>query len=436
MGTCWRALCPTDTARKLGLESMSMIRSIALFLALFALGMVSPARPVAAREVPSTLAKPMAAASNGFGRRLYSSLASQGGNLFFSPYSVHAAMELTREGARGETAAEMDKALGLAGLERGRGYNDLVRALAPPRVEEGFGRNAKRVPAYALNIANALWGQSSYAIEKPFIDSLKKVYGAPLARVDFTAPGIARKAINDWVSKATRKRVQDIVPVGLPPKDARIALVNAIYFKARWEHTFEARATKEADFTGSDGKKSKAKMMHRLGQYRYAEVDGVQVLELPYRGGHLSMVVYLPGAHDGLAALEAKLAQGKLDAAERRKVRLVEVKLPKFHFTSFFDLTPVLPTLGMPRAFNARKADFSGITKQDPLFIGVVLHKAFVAVDEAGTEASAATVVMGKLGAAPRRQEKVEFRADRPFVFEIRHRGTGAILFAGRVARP
>ena len=315
-----------------------MIRSLTLLLAVLAHVLVSsaalsPIGSAGAEDAADALADEMAQASNAFGRSLYARLATQEGNLFLSSYSVHAAMQLVREGARGATATEMDKALGLEGLDRGRGYGDLVRALAAPNVPEGFGKDRRLVPAYALNIANAVWAQSGYPMEKPFIDSLAKVYGAPLARVDFKNQSVARKAINDWVARETRERIRDIVPEGMPPPLTRLVLANAIYFKASWAEPFTARWTKEEDFTGSDGVKSKAALMHRVGRYRYAEIDGVQVLELPYRGGHLAMVVYLPASHDGVGALEKKLTQGGLDAEASRKTRLVDVKLPKFRVT-------------------------------------------------------------------------------------------------------
>lgn len=402
---------------------------LVLLAALFAL------RSADAGEKPGADPRPMANAVNTFARDLYGRVSGGHENLFFSPYSVHAAMLLTREGARGPTRDEMDAALHVKDLEAGRDYAALVTALRPPRVPDpGSRRRGKTVPAYELQIANALWGQEGFPFEQPFVTLLAKTYGAPLARIDFTKRAEARKAINDWVAKATRDKIEDIVPEDLPTADTRLALANAIYMKAQWQHAFREQNTKDGKFTGPDGKTSEVKLMHRRGGYRYAEIDGVQVLEIPYRGGHMAMHVYLPKDHTGLKDVEEKLRAGRLDGP--RESKRVDVKLPRFEFTSALDVTSVLAQMGMPLAFQPTKADFSGMTKAQPLFVGVVLHKAFVGVDEKGTEAAAATVVMMRLGSAAPPSEPIQFHADHPFVFEIRHRATGAVLFAGRVTRP
>ena len=415
------------------LSRRACLRSAAL-LALLGLGGLPTIGSVQAEEKPAAPVKPMADAVNAFARDFYGRVASGDGNLFFSPYSVHAAMLLTREGAAGETAAEMDRVLRLQGFGAANGYRGLVDAMAPPTVLDGFGKERKKAPAYTLDIANALWGHKGFGFEQPFLARLAKVYGAPLARVDFEQPAVARKAINDWVEQATREKIQDIVPEGLPTPDTRLVLANAIYMKAQWQDPFQERNTKDADFTRPDGSTAETKLMHRRGRYRYAEVDGVKVLELPYRGGHLSMVVYLPKDHTGLKDVETKLREGRLDG--RRDPQMVDVKLPRWRVTSQLDITKTLAGMGMPLAFHPTKADFSRMTTEQKLFVGLVLHKAFVDVDENGTEAAAATVVMMKLGAAPMPQEPKTFHADHPFVYEIRHTRTGAILFAGRVTKP
>ena len=415
--------------------SRPVLALLALTLTLtlsLALGLPGAAQ---AEDTPPSAPDAMAAANNRFAWRLYDALSAGDGNLFFSPYSVHAAMSMVREGAVGATAREMDAALALDGLDRGAGYEALLAALHAPMVTNHGGMSAAQVPAYEMNVANALWGQEGYAFEAPFLDTLKDVYAAPLERIDFRATDAARKRINDWVAQQTRDKIKDIVPAGMPPPATRMALANAIYFKAPWEDPFSERGTTDGTFHGPQGEKT-VPLMHRIGRYAYGEIDGVQVLELPYRSGRTSMVVFLPRANDGLKALEAKLAKGDLAGWEQLGGRKVDVKLPRFEFTSGADLTKTLAGMGMPLAFDADQADFSKMTKQERLFIGVVLHKAFVAVDEKGTEAAAATVVMMKAGAAPRPEEPVAFVADHPFVFVIRHRPTGAILFSGRVTAP
>ncbi|MDA1194217.1 MAG: serpin family protein [Planctomycetota bacterium] len=402
---------------------------------LLALGLCIPlgSGPAPAEERSPTGAAAMAASANAFARSIYGRVASRDGNVFLSPYSVHAAMLLAQAGARGETAAAMRTGLALGEAEAGPGYAALLAALAPPMVQAGLGEKREQLPAYELSVANTMWGQDGLAFEPDYLHALKGHFGAPLARVDFKDSGAARKAINDWVARETREKITDIVPAGLPPTDTLLALANAIYFKASWAEPFPERATKAAEFTGPNGEKSEAQLMNRVGHFHYAEVDGAQVLELPYRDGHLSMVVYLPTAHDGLPALERRLVQGELDG--ERTPRMVNVKLAKFRVTWSADLTKTLAGMDMECAFDAARADFTGITRAEPLFIGIVLHKAFIDVDESGTEAAAATVVMMKRGSASP-DKPLEFTADRPFAYEIRHRATGAILFSGRVLRP
>ena len=412
-----------------------MIRRLFLPVSLASLLALPLMAPAAAEDIKPTPYKEMAGAVNDFARDFYGRVSGGDGNLFFSPYSVHAAMLLTREGADGATLAEMDKVLGIDGFNAGQGYIGLAGAMLPPNVTDGFGKDRRKIPAYTLDVANALWGHKGFAFEQPFLDKLAKTYAAPLSRVDFMQSAIARKVINDWVAKATRDKIKDIVPEGLPTPDTRLALANAIYLKAQWQDAFREENTKDGDFTGPEGKTSKAKLMHRKGSYRYAEIDGVQVLEIPYRNGHLAMHVYLPKDHTGLKEVEQKLREGKLDG--ERSVQTVDVKLPRWKFTTSLDITSTLAKMGMPLAFDPAKADFSKMSTAQRLYIGVVLHKAFVAVDEKGTEAAAATVVMMKLaGARPGAHQPKVFHADHPFVFEIRHRKTVAILFAGRVTKP
>lgn len=405
---------------------------------LLAVLLLALAAPVQAEDLKRDEAASMAAANNAFAWQLYDALGGGNDNLFFSPYSIHAALSMTREGARGTTAQEMDRVLHLAGRAPGPGYRALLRDLTPGQVREGFGEDAKQVAAYEIDVANALWGQAGFAFEAPFLAALEKDFGAPLEQIDFAQSAAARKRINDWVAKQTRDKIEDIVPPDMPDPLTRLVLANAIYLKAPWAHPFKERMTKEGTFTALDGTASEAPFMRRIGRYRHAELDGVQVLEMPYRANQLSMVVFLPRAQDGVKALEQRLVGGQLAGWEGKlESALVDVRFPKFAFTTSLELRRALTALGMPTAFDAQNADFSGMTKKEPLFIGAVLHKAFIGVDEEGTEAAAATVViMRKGGRAPQPEEPIVFDADHPFVFVIRHRTTGAILFTGRLAKP
>jgi len=371
-----------------------------------------------------------AADANPFSIDLFHALRDRPGNLFCSPFSVYAALAMAREGAAGETAAQLD-----AVLHRGGGsLLALSERLRPETVKDGYGRDAKEVEAYRLSIANAVWAQEGLSIEEPFSARLADDYGAPLRRLDFRKTAAARAAINGWVAKETRGRIEKIVPEDLPTPDTLMALANAIWFRAAWDRPFEERWTKEGPFFAGGEEPATASYMLRTGSYRYAAADGVRIVEIPYRKGKTSMVLLLPEERDGLGALEASLTSEKLDgwiaAAKPASLRLA---LPKFEIENALDLTRTLPAMGMTDAFDGAKADFSGMTKEARLFIGAVLHKSFVTVDEAGTEAAAATVVMMLKGRPP---EPIEFRADHPFLFLIRHAGTGQILFLGRLADP
>jgi serpin B len=399
------------------------------FVVLLAVTMVAAGEPV----------DPKAAAEdcNAFACDLYRAVAAGRDNLLVSPYSVAVALAMTREGARGETAREMSAVLHLpADGDTAAAHAALAKALEPPLAWDHGGQKPKKVPAYELHVANALWGQEGLAFLKPFLTVLRAEFRAPLARLDFADSAKARRTINAWVEKQTRERIKDIVPPPLPTPDTKLALANAIYFKGAWQRPFEDRWTKPHSFFVPKVKVA-VPMMHKVDSFAYAETEEAQVLELPYRDGRTSMVIVLPRKPAGLGALEANLTGGRLAGwLQGLKTRRVSAKIPKFEFTCPVNLTETLPRMGMERAFDANRADFRGMTTEVPLFIGAVLHKAFIAVDEAGTEAAAATVVMMELGAAPDPGKPVEFVADHPFLFLIRHRATGCILFLGRLCDP
>lgn len=394
--------------------------------------------PPAAAQEPRTSeeARLMGESVSRFSVALYGQLRARPGNLFFSPYSLSAALAMTREGARGETAAELDRALAypraLTAAQR-----DLALALRPREVEEwDDAGESRRVPAYELNVANTLWGQEGLAFLPGFTALLEQHYAAPLQRIDFTRAAEARQRINAWVEEQTRQRIKDIVPEGLPTPDTRLALANAIHFKAAWDEPFQEQRTSDAPFHAAGGAVT-ARLMRRDSHFLYAEDDAVQVVALPYKGHDTSMLVVLPRRRDGLAAVEGALTAERLAGWIGGLTRVrVDVQLPKFEVTHSFDAVPSLGGLGVRRAFDATQADFSGMLAAEPLFIGAVLHKAFVAVDEKGTEAAAATVVIMRFGSAMNPEQPVAFVADHPFLFMIRHEPTGAVLFMGRLLDP
>jgi serpin B len=368
-----------------------------------------------------------------FGLDLYRQLKSAPENVIFSPYSVSTALAMARVGAKGETARQMDAVLRLPAEDSGATHRTLRSALEPDAVRDGSGRDAKQVPAFTLELANALWVQEGLNLEPSFAGKLEAEFGAPAERIDFRRVEAARARINGWVAKQTRDRIRDIVPEGLPVPSTQLALANAIYFKAAWKQPFKEAATREAPFRTRDGGSTDVPFMHREDTFRYTEDEDAQVVELPYRGNRTSMVIVLPRKPDGLAALEGKLTAARLAAwIGAFKPVAVKLALPRFKFTRAAQLSGHLQALGMKDAFTAG-ADFSGITRDTPLFIDVVLHKAFIAVDEAGTEAAAATVVMMRKG---RVTGGTPFTADHPFLFLIRHVKTGTVLFLGCVEKP
>lgn len=379
----------------------------------------------------------VAAANNAFATNLYAALAEgHTDNLVFSPYSAAVALAMTLEGARGDTATEMADVLhaelagGAEGL--GSGFNGLEELLAEIPGEYPVGDDQVVLD---LSTANQLFGQQGFGFEQPFLDRLAAEYGAGMRLVDYaTAAEDARGQINDWVGDQTRDRIPELIPQGAIDADTRLVLTNAIYLNAPWMTPFEEGATDEGSFTRLDGSEVTADFMHQNAHFGYAEGDGFQVVELPYAGGRISMLVVLPDA-GSFDAVESGLDAPQL-AALRESLLFpkIELSFPRFEFHTQSGLKPVLADLGMPTAFT-EQADFSGITSEAPVLISDVLHEAFISVDEEGTEAAAATAVIVSLTSAPLDPPPV-VTVDRPFLFLIQERETGTVLFMGRVMDP
>jgi serpin B len=366
-----------------------------------------------------------------FALNLYGKLRAQSGNLFCSPYSVSTALAMTYAGARGPTAAEMARALDFT-LEPGR-LHPTFGALQNRLIKGGGPKHG-----YQVNVANALWGQEHFGFLPDFLNLTRRDYGAGLREVNFQAdPEAARRVINTWVEQQTHDRIKDLLPQGLLTTDTRLVLTNAIYFKGFWAEQFKKANTKQEPFKLAGGDQVQAPLMHRTDHFQYLDGGDFQALELPYRGNDLSMVILLPKKVDGLSALEKKLTAANLAAwLGRLREQEVQVALPRFKVTRAFNLNQVLESLGMRQAFVAGGADFSGVsgTNGKRLFLQAVVHKAFVDVNEEGTEAAAATGVVVKEEAAP--AEPAVFRADHPFVFLIRDNRSGSVLFLGRLTNP
>jgi len=369
--------------------------------------------------------------NSAFAFNLYQQLRDEEGNLFYSPYSISLALAMTYAGARSETEQQMADALqfSLPQNQLHPGFN----ALAMELDSRGEGAQGKDGEGFRLNIINTIWGQRDYTFLTEFLDQLAVNYGAGLRVLDFIgAPEESRVTINDWVAEQTEERIEELIPQGLINPMTRLVLTNAIYFNAAWAYPFEEDLTRDGVFYLLDGSEVTVPMMRQTESLGYAEGDGYQAVELPYDGNELSMVILLPatGQFETFEeALDAQRVEAIIGSLEYKQVAL---RMPKFEFDSEFSLIEALAALGMPIAFSGG-ADFSGMTGNRDLYIADVVHKAFVSVDEAGTEAAAATAVVMEMTAMP---ETVEVTIDRPFIFLIRDIETGAILFVGRTLNP
>lgn len=366
-----------------------------------------------------------------FAANLYSQIAPQPGNLLLSPYSIQEALAMTYAGARGATASQMAATLGFGavGGDLHGAFAALDAALQPAE--------SPYRPPLTLRIANGLWGDQSAAFRSDFKSTLDEDYGAPLTQVDFRRDcEAARRSINTWVAEKTEGRIPDIFPPGSIHAGTRLALANAIYLRASWLHPFEPNATQDDDFHRLDGRTVRVPMMNQTEHLLYAERDSAQIVQLPYTGGPLAMLIVVPKL-GGFAAFEAALDAERI-AGLTRDVRPTKVRLtmPRFEYTTGLALIDPLMALGMRDAFDGARADFSGMTGERGLKIDAVVHKAYIRVDEIGTEAAAATGVAVGITSMPPPEKPVVMKIDRPFLFFILHTQSNALLFMGRVVDP
>ena len=386
-------------------------------------------------SVESEQVEELVAGNSAFAFDLLGEITEGDTNLFFSPYSISSALAMAVAGARGTTEAQMADALHFtldsSVLHPCFNWLDLELngrdEIGPPYEGEGF----------QLSVVNAVWGQQGYPFLGPYLDLLALNYGAGLRLVNFLGnPNGSRRTINAWVSDQTNARIQDLLPPGSITSDTRLVLTNAIYFLAPWLVPFDEELTEDAPFTLLSGEAVSVPMMHldELASLKYAEWEGGVAVELPYNGEELSMVVLVPDAGQFIA-FERSLTVERYEAiVSTLESRRVDLGFPKFEFTYDVSLVEPLTALGMSDAFLPGIADFSGIDGSRNLFISDVLHKAFVSVDEAGTEAAAATAVIFEFTAIP--GTPLALTVDRPFLFIIRDVPTGTILFIGRVVAP
>jgi serpin B len=387
------------------------------------------------------------AGNTAFATDLYAKLKNQPGNLFFSPYSISTALAMTYAGARGETAQQMTNVLHFAVPQE-----KLHLAFASMQAELKAVQSTGKVQ---LNIANSLWPQKRYKFLPEYLALAKNHYDTTITPVDYErATEAARKTINDWVLQKTNGKITDLIGPGILNELTTLVLANAIYFKANWESQFDPKETTEQPFHVTASNEVKCLLMRHEHEYEYAETADLQILEIPYlnyvdprtvkpgdpepeQPPELSMIILLPKKMDGIVALENKLTSANLTQWARIFRPHVIVLLPKFKLTCEFSLQRTLAEMGMTDAFKLGKADFSGMDGSRDLFVSAVLHKAFVDVNEEGTEAAAATgVVMGRGRGDSQPPPPIMFRADHPFVFLIQEKQNGGILFMGRVTDP
>jgi serpin B len=367
--------------------------------------------------------------NNAFAVDLYGQLRQQSGNLFFSPASISTAFAMAYAGASGSTAHEMAATLHFT--------------LPPDRLHPAMGKLLGEMNAphagYQLRVADALWAEQ----DESFLDSYLKLteadYGAGFRKVDFKhAPEAVRATINQWVADQTADKIKDLLPSGAVSLATRLVLTNAIYFKGDWQSQFDKARTAQEDFHLSAAQAVKAPLMHLEGRFNYFNGVTFQVLEIPYKTGDLSMIVLLPNDAGGLPALEQSLtaASAQQWLGQLRGGGKVILTLPKFKMTERFELNSILGALGMRQSFENGVADFSAMTGKRDFCISAAIHKAYIDVNEEGTEAAAATGIVMRPMAMAREQPPIVFRADHPFLFMIRDNRSGGILFLGRLTDP
>jgi serine protease inhibitor len=397
-------------------------RMITPDLALFVGALALQGAPLVSGQVRAD-AREVVTANTAFAADLYAKLKNEKGNLFFSPYSISTALAMTLAGARGDTGQQMANVLHFAVLQ-GR----LHPTFAALETELNAVQMKGKVQ---LSVANSLWPQRGHPFLPEYVGLLQQYYGASVTPLDYAgAAEAARKTINDWVERETDRKIIDLIKPGVLGRDTLLVLANAVYFKGNWVSQFDPKRTTKQPFRIAPGNDVKCPSMTREGTYAYAETPDLQMMELPYAGNDLSMLVLLPRKIDGIGVLENELSAAKLtewvNALHKREVM---VSLPKFKLTCEFGLAKTLAAMGMTAAFNDG-ADFSGMDGTRSLFVSAVIHKAFVDVNEEGTEATAATAVAMPCGPV------TVFRVDHPFIFLIRDKHNDSILFLGRVTDP
>lgn len=361
-----------------------------------------------------------------FCAELYRQIQTDDGNIFFSPYSISTALLMTLAGARGNTEIQMTQA-----LKFDRISTDIHREMANLRNMLLEGAQKWK---YELSISNAIWEQKDYKVLKDFKNILKNFYHSDIVTVNFrTESEAVRKRINQYVEEQTKQKIKELLKPGDINPLTRLVITNAIYFKGLWHNQFPVKQTEPGDFILLNGEKKSVPMMYQTNRFNYFDNQDFQMLDMPYIGKSLSMIIILPKKIDGLLTVEKQLsAQNLAIWISFLRNRQVNVYLPRFQISSQFNLAKTLASMGMPDAFQLPPADFSGISGKKDLFISSVVHQAYIDVTEQGSEAAAATgVVMSRSVSIP--EPPVVFRADHPFIFMIMDHTSGLILFFGKM---
>lgn len=385
-----------------------------------------------APAVTSAEAGSLIAANNIFATDLYRAVTADGeDNVIFSPYSVSLAFSMAYAGARGETEAQMQNVLHfLPQEEQHAAFNGLEQHLSQLSEAAAEGENGE---AFQLRIANAAWGQEGFPFQETYLQTLGGQYGAGMRALDFGAdPEAARELINEWIAEATEEKIANMIPPGVLSGNTRLVLANAIYFYGAWLFPFNEEMTEDGSFTLLDGSTVSAPLMYqRAARVPYADGDGYRAVALPYTGQKADMLLVLPD-EGRFGEIEEQLDADFLENVRGRlETRDVALTLPRFDFESDVNLKAQLQNMGLTAPFSSA-ADFSGMVEGGGLWISDALHKATIAVDEVGTEATAATVIAMDESA----MERAEFEATRPFMLAIVEPETGTVLFLGRVLNP
>jgi serpin B len=388
-----------------------------------------PNQPAQANDTGSTQQgiQEVVNANNKFAFELYSELnKASDSNIFYSPYSISSAIAMTYEGAKGQTADEMKSV-----------FHFPTREILRPNLAAIYNNINKGNGAYELRTGNALWVQQDYPFLQNYTSSVEKYYGGKAADLDFIKETEkSRQTINSFIEEQTNNKIKDLIPSGFLNSLTRLVLTNAIYFKGTWEWEFDKSDTQEQDFKIAPTNVVKVPMMRMDSSkttFNYADLGDLQILELPYKGENISMLIILPT--ENLDAIEPSLTAEKLEEwkSQMKEVKLDAIYLPKFEFDTKYFMKDTLSAMGMPMAFTWPGANFSGMDGTNNLYISSVIHQAFIKVDEEGTEAAAATAIVTTFGSAGPGNV---FRADHPFIFIIQEKETGNILFLGRVTDP